>query len=602
MPFTPTNSIFYYGLLAGCLLLGLALTVLAWRRPNQRQRGFRVLASIAASLALWLLAFPPMRQVPTVRARAILLTDGYAPDTLQKLLRRLGTGTAVWYYGSATPPAKARRLPSLLTLAEQQPTLRRLELLGRGLPAAELPLLGKMQVQWHAGEMFNGIRTALWPQKLTLGDMLRVEGSVVPDAKKAPAWVCLRAAGTIRDSVQLPAGGGAFQLHYRPKTAGLVVYEVLLRRSGQPLVSEPVPVEITTPQLPAVLLLAASPSFEFKFLKSYLAEAHYPVALRTAVSRGLVQTDAVNQPAATLDRLTPTVLARYSVVVADAATMAGSSGAEAQALQAAVKAGRLGLLVLADAAPLPRATPARADFVVLPRAAAQAVSQSLTWPDAPAEARAALPAHLQMGAALRPLVTGPGAALVAARRRFGLGFVVVSVVPETFQWGLQGHLPVYTSFWNRLLTAVVPPATLAASWHVGARWPRLHEPLTLHLTAPLPAANPTVSALKGGPVMHLALRQDTRLPEWSTAQFWPTLAGWHQVKGPGSTMHSFYVYDAAAWQGPEGEQRQLALAQRPAPTTTVAVSAVTVAEPWPASWFLVLFLLAAGYLWLEEKL
>ncbi|MFC7668375.1 hypothetical protein ACFQT0_14050 [Hymenobacter humi] len=83
--------------------------------------------------------------------------------------------------------------------------------------------------------------------------------------------------------------------------------------------------------------------------------------------------------------------------------------------------------------------------------------QALTWPDAPAEARAAMPAQLRPAPALRSLVMGPGQALVAASRRTGLGFVVVSVVPETFQWALQGRTPVYASFWTRLLTAATPP-------------------------------------------------------------------------------------------------------------------------------------------------
>jgi hypothetical protein len=36
--------------------------------------------------------------------------------------------------------------------------------------------------------------------------------------------------------------------------------------------------------------------------------------------------------------------------------------------------------------------------------------------------------------------------------------------------------------------------------------------------------------------------------------------------------------------------------------TASEISADTVPEPWPVGWFFGLFLLAAGYLWLEEKL
>ena len=604
MPTLAPNPVLYYGLLAFCLLLGFGLLGLAWRRPRRRQRTARLLASAAAVAALWLTAFPPLRHRPAARAEAILLTPGYSADTLRQLRRQLGAGTPVWTYGDVERPANARPLASLLTLDEQRPALRRLHILGHGLPAAELPLLNLLVVRLHPGAPFAGFSTAFWPAKLSLGETLRVEGEVAAPGRPAAAWVVLRAAGTGRDSMQLPAGTGPFRLRYPPKTSGLATYELLLRRPDQPLLTEPVPVEITTPTLPAVLLLTAAPSFEFKFLKNYLAEAHYPVALRTSVSRGLVQTDFVNQPAQALDRLTPALLARYAVVVADAATLAALATTETQALQAAMRAGRLGLITLAEAAPLPRTAPARADFVVQPRPA-NAPGQPLTWPDAPDEARASLPAQLQPNAAVRTLVTGPRQLLLAASRRVGLGFAVVSVVPETFRWGLQGHTAVYASFWNRLLMAAVPPAPTEATWHAGSRWPRPAQPLTLHLEAAFPTIPPTVAPLAGGPAVRLALRQDTRLPEWSTARFWPGTAGWHQVRGPGRISHNFYVYPSTAWPGPEWEQRQQAVAQLGTETQTskaVGTTQDTVAEPWPAGWFFGLFLLAAGYLWLEEKL
>jgi hypothetical protein len=604
LPAPEFSSGIYYGLLAFCVLLGLGLVALAWRRPRQRQRGLRVGASAVAVAALWFTAYPPVRHLAAARAEAILLTEGFQPDSLRDLQRQLGPGTPLWYYGAGTAPAKARPLASLLTLAEQRPALRRLHVLGAGLAPAELPALGNLPIQLHSKPAYPGIRTAFWSQKLALGEVFRVEGEAGPAPGGSPNWVRLRAAGTVRDSALLPAAGGPFRLRYQPKTAGLAVFELQLGRAGAPLAAEPVPVEVTAPTLPAVLLLTGTPSFEFRFLKNYLAEAHYPVALRTTVSRGLVQTDFVNQPATPLGRLTPALLTRYALVVADAATLAGLSGAETQALQTAVSAGRIGLLVLADAAPLPRATPARAGFAVLPRAAAQAVPQPLSWADAPAAVRANIPAQLRPAAGLRSLVVGPGQAVVAASRRLGLGFVAVSVVPETFRWGLQGQAAVYASFWNRLLTAATPPAPITASWRVVTRWPRARQPLTLQLAASFPEAQPTVSSLAGGPVARLALRQDTRLPEWSTARFWPAAAGWHQVRGPGSAVHRFYVYPATSWSGPELLERQHALALRTSSAAVVATNerTLTVPQPWPAAWFFGLFLLAAGYLWLEEKL
>ena len=585
-----------------CLLLGAGLVLAAWRRPRRRQRGARALAGALAAAALWLTAYPPQRALPAARAEAIVLTEGYQPDTLRQLLRRLGAGTPVWRYGP-DGPASARPLGSLLALAEQRPALRRVHVLGRGLPAAELPQLGAVALRSHAPPAFRGFRAAAWPRQTTLGAALTVAGAVATAPGAGPAWVGLRAAGALRDSARVPAGGGPFRLRYRPKATGLARYELVLRQPGQPLRTEPVPVEIVAPARPPVLLLSAAPSFEGKFLKNYLAGQPRPVAVRTAVSRGLVQTEFLNQPAQPLGRLAPALLARYAVVVADAATLAGLSPPENLALCGALQAGRLGLVVLADAAPLPPNAPARADFAVLPRAAAGAAPQPLAWPDAPAAVLAAQPATLRPTAALQPLVQGLGAALVAARRRFGLGAVVVSVVPETFRWALQNQAAAYASFWSRLLAAATPPAPAAATWRVATAWPRAHAPTVLQLaTSPFPEMPPTLRPLAGGPAVRLPLRQDTRLPEWSTAVFWPAAAGWHRVRGPGPATFALYVFGADDWLGPEVRQRQLAAARRTAATAQPAPAADEVRQPWPAGWFFGLFLLAAGYLWLEEKL
>ncbi|GAA4353569.1 hypothetical protein GCM10023185_14340 [Hymenobacter saemangeumensis] len=596
----PPNLLLYYGLLAGCLLLGLGLAVLAWQRPRQRQRGLRAGAGVVAALALWLTAFPPLVAVRAARPQAVLLTTGYHPDTLSTLLRRLGAGTPVYFYGTGEAPSKARVLPSLLDLAEQRPALQRLHVLGQGPAPAELALLGTMAVQHLAPAQGAGFRAAGWNRRLVLGQTVEVEGQVLPLPGNAPVWVSLRAAGAVRDS-QLLQGGGDFRLRYRPKAAGLAVYELVLRRAGRVLESAPLPVQVTERQPPAVLLLAATPSFEFKFLKNHLADARYAVALRSTVSRGLQQTEFVNQPTRSLTRLTPALLAGYGILIADAATLAGLSGAESQALSSALRAGRLGLVVLADAAPLPRTLPALAGFSVQARPAAQTAAQPLTWADGPAPAPASLPAQLRPGLQLRALARGPQGALAAASRRVGLGSAVVSVLPETFQWQLQGRPAVYASFWNHLLTAATPPEENGPAWSYETLWPRPHQPLLLHLAAPLPEALPTVKALAGGPAVRLALRQDTRLPEWSTARFWPARTGWHQVQGPGGSVHHFYVFADAVWPGPEQQARRLALAQRTAAAPGLA-AAETALQPWPATWFFVLFLLAAGYLWLEEKL
>jgi hypothetical protein len=162
----------------------------------------------------------------------------------------------------------------------------------------------------------------------------------------------------------------------------------------------------------------------------------------------------------------------------------------------------------------------------------------------------------------------------------------------SYRWALQGQETAYGAFWSQLLVAATPPPALAATWQLASRWPRPQYPLALRLSGALPAPNalPTVRPLASRAAVELALAQDLRLPEWSTAQYWPR------------TAYNFFVFDSAAWRGPELAERQQALLQHLGTYKPSNSAAGTVQEPWPAMWFLGLFLLAAGFIWLEEKL
>ncbi|MEJ7662846.1 MAG: hypothetical protein WKG07_26455 [Hymenobacter sp.] len=79
-------------------------------------------------------------------------------------------------YG-APIPARARLLGTG-GAGRAAPALRRLHLLGEGLPAAELPALGAVAIVRHAGPAFASIQSANWPQQLTLGQRFEVEGMI----------------------------------------------------------------------------------------------------------------------------------------------------------------------------------------------------------------------------------------------------------------------------------------------------------------------------------------------------------------------------------------------------------------------------------------
>lgn len=599
----PQLSVFYI-FLVFCLLLAGGLTLAAVRRPNRQRLLPRLLAGWLAVLAVWWLAYPLRHNVAAAGAETIVLTPGYQPDNLRQLLRKLGPATALWRYGFANSDADTPSIRSLLLLRERNPDLRRLHVLGQGLPVAALPELGPLRLLSHQHATVRGFRQASWNHQVEVGQRLLAEGSFAA-ASAQPVWLSLRRAGRPADSVQLPAGKGAFRLQTLPKTAGLAVYQLVARQGSRVLATEPVPVEVTAAQPLRVLLLSSMTSFELTTLKNHLATGQHRVALRTGLSRGLAQTEFLNQPAHDLTRLSGVLLARYDVVVADAGTMAACAPSEIQVLREALRTTGLGLVLLAEPAPLPRALPARASFTVVPRpAAATNQPRPIRLPEATGLATTLIPATLRLAAAARPLVTDGQRQAVVATQRLGLGSVTVSVLPQTYPWVLQGAGSTYAAYWSLLLRAAARPRLSVAQWQVVAAWPRTHEPVSLRLTsAMVPAQQPIVARPQQATPVPLALAQAALLPEWQAGEFWPDHAGWHQVRLNGQPPYSFYVFAAHDWPGPEQMQRQQAARAYLQPgSSSLPFSGAITSMPYPAAWFFGLFLLAAGFLWLEEKI
>ncbi|WP_426490005.1 hypothetical protein [Hymenobacter sp. 102] len=583
-----------------CSLLLVLLTALAVRRPDTRRRGLRLGAGLLAAIGLGLTAFPPSSTTTQpVASAAILLTDGYSPDTLRALQRQLGSPAAVWRYATAAA-ADTPTLSTAAALQQQLPGISHLHLLGRGLPEADLAVLPEVPLHVHADAPGVGFTTATWPRQSELGQPWAVEGTFLA-ADKGPVWVRLVAAGAPRDSVQLPAGRGSFRLQFTPRLAGVAVYQVQAYQAGRQLAQEAVPVEVLPTQPVRILMLAAAPSFEIRFLKDELAARQHKVALRIGVSRGLTQTEFLNLPTQLpLSRLTPRLLTQFDVLLLDAGTLASLASDESRNLAQAVQNGTCNVLLLADGSTMPRQLPGGSAFRLAPRPA-NAASLPLSGLRSGAPVAAPASYALLTTPSIRPLFSIAGQSVGAATRRVGLGQVAVTTITETFPWLLQQQPAVYHAYWSQLLTAV-RPARSAASLRILSPWPVPNAPVLvqsegLPTTASLTITGPTAKA-------SLALRQDAIVPEWATAPYWPAASGWHEAR-VGAVTQPFYVYDATGWAAARQlvwqQAARLRQPSRPAAMAPAEAGTTTTAT-WPRWLGVALFILGAGLLWLEEKL
>ncbi|WP_233555586.1 hypothetical protein [Pontibacter oryzae] len=582
----------------------LVLLWLAWRRPNRQRLGWRLVASMVAGISLVLLVFPPVTQQAINPSAAILLTEGYNPDTL-KALQQQKAKLQVYTY-QATSNVNGIPLNALLQLRQHQPGLQTLHVLGYGLPTQELAQLEGLSLQTHLTELPAGLQAVDWPQRVKLGQGVEVNGKYMAKAGKAILY--LHAAGQLQDSVTLlPDSSQTFRLRYTPKVKGCAMYTLLQKKGSQTDTLGQLPVHVEEPQPLGVLLLAATPNFEFKFLKNHLGELQHRVAFRATISKNLSQSEWLNMPKTDLNRITPRLLQHFDVVITEPEALQNLSASERSVLQQAVSRDGLGVLSIAAAPATNRSTAFFTSFDTRRVSRQESRSVRASWAGTDAATAIAAPYTLVNAPALSALISESGKNVLAGARKAGWGKVAISLVPQTFPWQLEGKDKVYASYWATLLTAVAKEQVQEQFWQVTQpQFPKPNQPVQLTFTdytsnGELTTA--TVTRLADSTSIHMPLAQHMHQPEKFSGDFWPRQSDWHQVQAAGTDPYFFFVQDSTGFTFESIASRRAATQAFAASQRLRQANAALAYrnEPVPLWWFFALFVLSSGFLWLEEK-
>ncbi|GAA4310498.1 hypothetical protein GCM10023183_28480 [Nibribacter koreensis] len=531
---------------------------------------------------------------------AILLTEGYRPDTLTSLLNRLSPKPKVFSYD-----VKADRATLVTDMAQFKafnPAVQTMHVVGHGLEEETLAELGNLQVIPHLSPLPTGVLSASWPKKITLGEEVQVQGKFT--SKDQATQLYLHAAGAKRDSVEIKKGAEqTFSLKFKPKTAGQFVYHLQWRDTEDSVHKEQLPVLVEAPRLLNVLLLSSSPSFEVKFLKNALAQKGHGVAVRSQVSKGIYQTETVNLPTVQVSRLTPTLLQKFDVVLLDAEALQSLSGQEKQTLQQAVSQQGLGILTTFTGS-RPKSIPFFAEAVFARISEKEAINGPVKWIGQTTSA-AVLPLTsfaLQPKEGQPSLAWGntPKQALVTTYRK-GLGQVGVSLVQETFPLALEGKEKLYQGFWAKVLTALASPAEEPAV-SIEPIFATVHQAVALTGSGGSQVPTPKIASYKDKTPAAALVGGSSLLSSHQTFTTWPQAQGWHSFGSIGGPSASLYIFPATAWQTRQLHQKQQAIRKASgAERLHNTVSDIFQEEAFPLWPFGLGLLLALGFLWLEEK-
>ncbi|MCU6452466.1 carboxypeptidase regulatory-like domain-containing protein [Sphingomonas sp. A2-49] len=486
--------------------------------------------------------------------------------------------------------AGATPVPDLATALRRWPAVSRLRIVGDGLPARDRPAARMRTVAYDPPSPPTGIIDIVPPKLLAPGDTFAVAMRVGGGGRVAlvdPAGRPVDAGAPDRD--------GRLVLHGVARDAGTVLFG--LRIGDADVAAVPV---VTAAAAPArVLILAAAPGPEVKFLRRWASDAGLAPATRLAVGGGLTLGD----PDSTI---TPATLARTDLAILDDRSWAGLGGAARAAIAAAVRGG-MGLVVrLTGPVPrgwqvlgLPVSGSRDAPLRLAPAAPTDAMLAARRGPgsrDAPVSSAAPLgetPVLTRIDAPLDagiPLLRDARGTPFAAWRGVGRGRVAATTILDSFALATSGNGDAYAFLWSTIASTVGRGAA------AGAAPPARVDPLAFvgdRVTVCGVRDGARIVAPDGGVV---ALVRDPVAGD--CAGYWPRAAGWHRIAGQGGA--AFYVQPAAALASLRRARDQAATVLLVSERAPVAAAPLP-GEPQPGWRWLVPFLLAAGLTWWLER-
>jgi hypothetical protein len=580
-----------YIVIGSCLLLAIFLCVKEWNRPKRSRLPARLVASIAAVLFLAFIALPVrIKQAPKTGAKkaALLITEGAEGDSVRSFLRSYSGpvrsySVAQYFYGK--PEA-----------------VDELHVFGNGVVKEKWEQLPPTKIVFHPPSVSGGFTAINWTSQIKFGEALIVQGGYNNTQKEA-VTLLLQLHGTTLDSLVIPGGKQVdLELSAPAKNEGRIIFDLLVLQQKDTIRKERFPVEVKPVEKPALLVLSSNPGFEQKFLVNWLAENKYRVAVRNRISKDIYSTAFVNMESSSLTVVSASLLEKFDLLLTDPMTLSRLPAASLEQLRRQVTEHGMGLLLIADSLPSGGSFYSRP--FRLQRSNNNSIRQvvlQINGLNKETPLSMEQPASIRSQQGIRPLVLDTDKNILAAITLAGTGKLVMTTIPNTYGWKLQGNNTAYAAFWSMLFNSASRKSRIGEDLAAGNNISRRSESVELLLETD----NHIIPRVQiGGST--LALAQDPFLPNKWQGRYWPEKPGWQASIGTRGEQHWWYAFSSDDWPEPEmlkarQDTRDYANKWKGLndPSRVDNAGYPTVIPSW---WFVLLFFLACILLWVERKL
>ncbi len=571
----------HYIILSGAAVLSILLVWMEYQRVNRRRIIPRCIAVLTAILSLSLLAMPLSWKQNTTTSTGILLTEGYHKDSLALL--RSNNNMPVY-----TPET---------LLASGDTGIKQWHVLGYGLDQTQLTLFDQQQLYFHPTAIGTGIAYANWQQELAGGQPLVVQGHCI-NKENSPLQVYLEAYGTIQDSLSIPARTeNSFTLKTVPKHSANAVFHLQLKQGKKIIEDNALPVTVSVSKKIRLLVLAASPDFEYRFLRRWLGEAGYATVIRTRTSMDKYEQSYINHAPVALQNLTANTLDSFDVLLSDAAAMDALTETERNTIEQQVSNKGLGLLLRTDSVAAPSRFYMRAfQLYAFPGTAQQKITPRLTTdnstlPVLPAEQ----PIGIRSNTQNKTWVEDASGNALAASSLHGTGKIAITTIDNTYQWMLGGQQNSYRAYWGYLLEQLARKENTETALVTPGGFYTKGQSVPLSLTS----TKMVLPSMSVNGSVNIPLQQQ-QLPYTWQGHYRPSQEGWQHITGETSAK-DIYIYGASDWPMVKAADRLLATGQWISEHPAIQQQVIPAGKRIRAWWLLALFLLASGFLWVERK-
>ena len=566
------------------------LVGLVWmeiKRPARSFLALRILASIAASLALLLLVVPiPISSTNMGKHEILVLSDGYSKDSVDQFLKKSHQSFPQFHLNTIS--------------YKQLEGVDKIHLFGYGFTDTNQVPLPNIPIQFHASDPQTGIQTIHWQETLVAGTPLHVQGNCLNVSNKA-AKLVLYGWNKRIDSITMEANKlQPFSFSVVPENEGRGFYHLSLLSGKDSIENETIAYQVLPAKALKVLMLGDSPDFEAKFLKNWLADFGYTVRSKTSVSIDKFQQTVSNGRPESFDKLTTTLLEEQDLIFSDEAALQTLSATELVLLKQNIAEKGLGLILNTDTA-ISKKNFLHEIFNVRSADSNKALIKINRLGESNTTAPIALkhPYQIIEKEGTQPIFMDQQKRVFASVATYGKGKLIVNTLQKTSSWLLSGNKNDYRYYWTTMINRSAKKEMALESWNIQTELPRVND--AIEVEAQSSANNPPSLTVQENEIYP---KQNNLLPGTWEGIYWPNSKGWQTMVGTNGALKDWYGYPTNAWK-PIYAKKQInqtkAYLKNRLYGETKKMDAEPVESKIPSLYLFLTFLCSMAYLWVERK-